>query len=238
MAFLFLFIIFLRAFARLIHRLKETLAFQKNLKSTAVARSRWGVEFFVFPFNFPLALTTDWMKPKIFLSTSLVESLTQEELKTVLFHEAFHQKRRDPLRNLFISFLVDLLVFIPFTKKMFQILGTTTELQADFYSLAKGQEITSLITSLQKIHNYKISPELNLSHYSATRSNDLDRLRYFGQGKLKLEITKARLFISAAVVILLFFLAFLGSGPGREKVILEHQSSCAIHSIVNEEFKR
>ncbi len=235
--FLFLAFIFLRALLRLTRRLKETTAFQKRLESSASSGSQWGVNYFVFPFAFPLALTAGWFKPRIFLSTSLLETLSQEELKTVLFHEAFHQKRRDPLRSLLFSFLFDLVFFLPFTKKMSRLLGVTNELRADFFSLEKGQKITSLLTSLHKMYNFRLLPELNLSHYSAVSLKDLDRLHYFSQGKLKPEISKLRLAISAMIIVILSFLAFARFGLSGERLIHEHHLSCTVHPIINEELK-
>ncbi len=236
--FLFLAFIFWRALLRLVRRLKETTAFQKRLESSASSRSQGGLHYFVFPLPFPLALTVGWLKPRIFLSTSLLETLSPEELKTVLFHEAFHQKRRDPLKNLLLSFLFDLVFFLPFSKKMSQLLGVTNELQADFFSLKKGQDITSLLTSLDKMYNFRLLPELNLSRYSADDLRDLERLRYFSQGKLKPEISKWRLAISATILVLLSFLAFTRAGLTGERLIHEHHLTCTVHPIINEELKR
>ncbi len=203
----------------------------------ASPRRSWGIDYFVFPFVLPLALTAGWVKPKIFLSSSLLETLTQEELKTVLLHEAFHQKRRDPLKNLVVSFLADLVFFLPVTNRLKKAFGLARELGADFHSLDNGQDLSSLAASLNKIHNFRVSPEVGFSLYSPAEFNDLERLRYLSEGKLKLAVSWRQVVISALAVVLGCFVIFSPSLKNGKNVVLEHKSACSYHFLKQEEPK-
>ncbi|MGQ9673172.1 MAG: M56 family metallopeptidase [Candidatus Aminicenantales bacterium] len=232
--FAFLFLVLLRALLRVGRRLKETSTFNERLMMIASPRRSWGIDYFIFPFLLPLALTAGLIKPKIFLSSTLLKVLTQEELKTVLLHEAFHQKKRHPLKNLIVSFLADLGFFLPATKRLREAFGLAGELRADFHGLDKGQDLSSLLSSLRKIHNYRVGPELGLSLYSPVQFNDLERLRYLSEGGLKFSWSWPQLVISFLVVVLAFFLTLAPFGEGGKKLILEHKSTCAFHTLIKE----
>lgn len=233
----FLFLVLLRALWKMLGRLKETSTFSERLIATASPRRSWGIDYFVFPFILPLAWTAGWVKPKIFVSSSLLETLTQEELRTVLLHEAFHQKTRDPLRNLLLSFLADLVFFLPLTNRLRKAFGLARELRADFHSLDKGQDLSSLVASLRKIHSYRVSPELGLSLYSPAEFNDLERLRYLRDGRLKLAVSWRQVVSSAVAVILGCFLISSPASKIGKNAVLEHKSACSSHFLTQEESK-
>lgn len=232
--FTFLFLVLLRALLRVRRRLKETSAFNERLMMIASPRRSWGIDYFIFPFLLPLALTAGLVKPKIFLSSALLKVLTQEELKTVLLHEAFHQKSRHPLKNLILSFLADLVFFLPVTNRLRKAFGLAGELRADFHGLDNGQDLSSLLSSLRKIHNFRVGPELGLSLYSPVQFNDLERLRYLSEGGLKFSWSWLRLVISFLIVLLAFFLTLAPFGESGKKLIFEHKSTCSFHTLIKE----
>lgn len=227
------FFLFIRALFLSVRRIKETKKFKENLESIALPQETFEVKYFLFPFAYPLALTIGWFKPKIFLSTSLVNSLRPEELKIIIFHEAFHQKKRDPLKNLLLSFLADLLFFFPMTKKMKELFGLSQELRADFQATNDGKDLSSLLISLNKI--YKPSSFLsNLSYFSAPPSNDHARWQYLKTGHLKFNLSWRQAVISFLILVFFFFVSFSPFWPGARKTILEHKSTCFSHSIIEE----
>ncbi len=53
----------------------------------------------------PFAITAGLVRPKVWLSTSLVAALTEEQLAVVEAHERAHSRRRDPLSRLLAGWL-------------------------------------------------------------------------------------------------------------------------------------
>lgn len=229
--------LFLRALFLLVKRIKKTKEFKENLESIASSHKCGEIDYFIFPFAYPLALTIGWFKPRIFLSASLVNSLRLEELKTVLLHEAFHQKKRHPLKNLLLSFLADLLFFFPMTKKMKELFSLTQELRADFHAVDKGNNLASLFVCLNKIYRPPVSP-FNLTYFSATFSSDHARWQYLKNGRLKLNLSWRQGIISFVSLIFFTLLTFSPLWQEARKTILDHKSTCFSHSIIKEEQAR
>jgi Zn-dependent protease with chaperone function len=61
----------------------------------------------------PVAFTLGLLKPKIYLSSGMMEVLSTDEIVAVLCHEWAHILRRDNLWNWTIRLLRDLLFFLP-----------------------------------------------------------------------------------------------------------------------------
>jgi hypothetical protein len=68
----------------------------------------------------PFAFCAGYLRPRVYLSTGLIERLSEEELHAVVAHERHHLRRRDPLRRLIARALADGLFFVP-------ILGRSSE---------------------------------------------------------------------------------------------------------------
>lgn len=232
LASLFLFL-FIRALFLFIKRIKETKKFKEVLESIASSQKTFEIKYFIFPFVYPLALIIGWFKPKIFLSTSLINSLQPEELKIVLLHELFHQKKRHPLKNLFLSFLADLLFFFPLTKKMKELLSLAQELRADFQAVDKEKNLAFLFACLNKIYKPLFFP-FNLTYFSAGPVNNYARWQYLKEDRLKLSLSWRRGIISILIFGFFFFLTFSPLWQKAWKTILEHKPTCFSHSIIKE----
>ncbi len=79
----------------------------------------------------PLAFCTGLLRPRIYISTSLADALTNAELKAVLFHENHHRRRFDPLRGLLADVLAAVLFFLPIADDLRDLMLTSSELEAD-----------------------------------------------------------------------------------------------------------
>ncbi len=79
----------------------------------------------------PLAFCTGLLRPRIYISTSLADALTNTELKAVLVHENHHRRRFDPLRGLLADVFAQVLFFLPIAGELRDLILTTSELEAD-----------------------------------------------------------------------------------------------------------
>lgn len=80
-------------------------------------------ELAVFCFGF-------W-RPKICLSSGLIDKLNQEELTAVLLHERHHLLTREPVKTLLMKAAAGVLFFVPVFEVFFKKYVTYTELAAD-----------------------------------------------------------------------------------------------------------
>ena len=71
------------------------------------------------------------LRPRIVVSTGLVELLDQAELDAVFAHEASHQRRRDPLRLMVANVAIRGLFFVPVLPDLARAARLTTEVEAD-----------------------------------------------------------------------------------------------------------
>lgn len=77
------------------------------------------------------AFTFGGVRPKVCISRALEASLSDEELRCVLAHEACHVRRRDPLRLSVLRFLGLTLFWIPALRRMAADVAIEAELEAD-----------------------------------------------------------------------------------------------------------
>ena len=75
------------------------------------------------------AFCAGYLRPSVYLSRGLLESLDEDELGAVVAHERHHLSRRDPLRQLVARALAEGLFFLP-------ILGRTSKRYVDLGELA------------------------------------------------------------------------------------------------------
>lgn len=83
----------------------------------------------------PLAFCAGLVTPHIYLSTGLIEILSDKELRAVLLHEAFHCARYDPLRTLLAESIATALFFLPIVAEWRDLFVTSLELAADRHAM-------------------------------------------------------------------------------------------------------
>ncbi|MGH2945807.1 MAG: M56 family metallopeptidase [Solirubrobacteraceae bacterium] len=79
----------------------------------------------------PQAFCAGFLRPRVYLSTGVLEQLDEGELRAVVAHERHHQARRDPLRILAAEVLADALFFAPMLRRLRERYGALAELAAD-----------------------------------------------------------------------------------------------------------
>lgn len=106
------------------------------------------VVFFSGPLSF--ACTAGLLYPKVYVSTGLVDSLNDEEVKAVLRHEQSHLKRRDPLLSLIVFFIARFFLFLPWARKLLRTSRKESELIADGHALSFTRDPSDLASALIK----------------------------------------------------------------------------------------
>lgn len=79
----------------------------------------------------PFALTHGLRRPRILISTGLIETLTGAELAAVLAHERSHLSSRDPLRMLAVRLLAGYAILLPIAPRLADRVALGRELAAD-----------------------------------------------------------------------------------------------------------
>lgn len=97
-----------------------------------------------------IALTSGFFRPKIVVSSKLIERLTDQELTAVLWHEWSHCTQFDPLRLLLAKTMKISLPYFPVFKYMEHYIQVWVELQADRHSVTRMKSPMHLANVLVK----------------------------------------------------------------------------------------
>jgi hypothetical protein len=98
-----------------------------------------------------LAFTGGLLRPRIFLSTKLLETLDEEELRVVVLHESHHQRSKDSLKSLAVSFVSDFLFFLPVSKFLKKAYLLESETTADARSVELRGDLLAIVGLLLKV---------------------------------------------------------------------------------------
>jgi hypothetical protein len=83
----------------------------------------------------PLAFCAGWLRPRVYVSTGVLEQLSDRELRAVLAHEQHHGALRDPLRLAVSRVLCQALFFLPVLRSLHDRYADVAELRADAAAL-------------------------------------------------------------------------------------------------------
>lgn len=92
-----------------------------------------------------------YVRPRICVSTGLVDLVTALELKAVLLHEDHHRRRRDPLFVLITHALSHALFFIPILRDLQARYDTRKELAADAAAVRQLGSVGPMAGALYKV---------------------------------------------------------------------------------------
>ena len=91
------------------------------------------------------------VRPRVCVTTGLVDTLDAVELEAVLRHEAFHVRNRDPLRLLLGKALTSTFFFVPTLRDLFAHYRLHIEVAADRRAVREMGEPRSLAAALDKL---------------------------------------------------------------------------------------
>lgn len=114
----------------------------------------------------PFALCYGWLRPRVLLTTGLIETLDEQELDSVLAHERYHLLQRDPLKILVARALSDAVFFFPLLRDLVDNYLLLQEIAADQHALAQGATRATLASALVKVVQTPTWDVLALGAYS------------------------------------------------------------------------
>lgn len=103
----------------------------------------------------PLAFCFGVLKPKIYISTGLVEMMNSEELVVILRHEKYHLDNRDSFVFLIATIIESLFPFFPIISDFIRVYRTDREIQADAMAIRNSDDKHSLTEVLKKLLRYE-----------------------------------------------------------------------------------
>lgn len=91
----------------------------------------WNTDIIVVRDDAFVGLTIGLRRPRIVLSTGVLERFTEEEVKAILLHERHHCRNRDNLKLFLSTVLADAFCYLPIIKPVLAYTKTWQELFAD-----------------------------------------------------------------------------------------------------------
>jgi len=101
----------------------------------------------------PTAFCFGFLRPRICLSTGLIDLLSMPQLWAVLLHEDYHRRRFDPLRILLVEAIGTALFFLPVVQEWRTLYKIKLELSADRYAVEKAGK-AALAGALHRLVSY------------------------------------------------------------------------------------
>jgi len=99
----------------------------------------------------PFSFCYWFLRPRICLSTALVERLDHDELRAVLYHERYHLRQRDPLRQIVARYFAAGLYVVPVVDELLAFHTLQKEIEADQEAVRASGGVRSLASALYKL---------------------------------------------------------------------------------------
>ena len=183
------------------------------------------------------AFCLGFWRPRIWLTAGLVNLLTDEELATVLAHEAYHCRQRDPLRLLIGRTLKSAFFFLPLVGQLATAAELQQEVAADQAAITHLGNDLPLLCTIQKL--LKLGPGAKLpsavySPFNVTEAR-LRRLIYPPQPfSWRIYLTSG--LMNFGVLLILSSVVLLSVQPGLGQTshcTYEHVASLHSHSYLS-----
>ncbi|HCS49968.1 MAG TPA: hypothetical protein DIW61_17660 [Candidatus Aminicenantes bacterium] len=220
---------FLYALFRTVSRILRTAAFVDRAERNAVRirdipRFPFLDNVTVFEDRLPLAFTGGFLKPRVFLSTRLAEILDDKELRAVVLHESHHQRSKDPLKGLAVSFISDFLFFLPISSFLKRIFHLTSELTADAYSVSSQVDPMDLVSSLLKVQ--KLNGPAASWFFDPTR----ERANHLLGQPARISLPLKRSFLTLVLLAITALVALVPVKKSVSSLFIDHDKTCALRS--------
>ncbi|MFC7392240.1 M56 family metallopeptidase [Scopulibacillus cellulosilyticus] len=167
-------ILFLWRLTYMLYQTKKTVEQYQVLKvlnhfpMIAEFQKKAGIPVHVIKNEKLVAFAYGYFKPKILVSSALIEQMDSHELQAILEHECHHCLLKVPLKKLIFNSTVHALYFFPILKHFYQKYLANKEIEADQYAIERTDKKT-LATALYKMLRFK-------SHRSGAAVNMTDEI--------------------------------------------------------------
>ncbi len=172
-----------------------------------------------------LAFTAGFLRPKIYLSHSLLKNLDKSELRAVVLHESHHLRKRDPLKSLLTSFLADFLFFFPIVHFLKKSCVLTSEIKADSYCAARGAaplDIASALLKAQKVRSVNVAWFFDQNQ---------ERIKILLGRPFKIAPALSKIIFSSVLLVALTFVSLVPIKKGATAVVLNHENLCSVQRV-------
>jgi hypothetical protein len=115
-----------------------------------LAKAAAVTELYITPAQRPAAFCFGLLRPRIVLTSGLLERLSAEETEAVIWHEAMHARFREPLRCLLGRLVVSAFFWVPSLSDLYQRYLLAKELAADQAATARTSR-AALAGALQEV---------------------------------------------------------------------------------------
>lgn len=222
MSFAFLYVI-----SRTVVRILRTLAFVDRAERNAVpfrdvSRFPFLESVTVFKDRLPLAFTGGFLKPRVYLSTKLVDILDEKELRAVILHESHHQRSKDPLKGLVVSFISDFLFFLPISRFLKKTYHLTSEMTADAYSVSSQADPLDLVGSLLKVQ------KLNGPATSWFFDPTTERAKHLLGQPSRIPMPLKKTFLTIVLLAITTMIALIPVKKSVSSLFIKHDKTCVL----------
>lgn len=91
-----------------------------------------------------------WLRPRICISTALIQRLSQRELEAVFHHEQWHLRQHDPFRLFVLRIIASGFFFLPLMRRLVRDYVVAAEIAADRHAVVTMGERRWLAAALAK----------------------------------------------------------------------------------------
>ncbi|OXS54959.1 hypothetical protein B1A99_24575 [Cohnella sp. CIP 111063] len=109
-----------------------------------------GIKMTVIDHEGIIAVTYGFFRPRIVLSSKVIDYFSDREIAAIVWHENFHCRNFDPLRSYFLQIMKTSLPFLPILEKLSHYIQVWMELLADQYAIQKLNNAKDLACVLLK----------------------------------------------------------------------------------------
>ncbi|HZQ06835.1 MAG TPA: M56 family metallopeptidase [Anaerolineae bacterium] len=205
--------------------LAQSIPLSSDLTGLAAALGI-GARLDVVEFARPLSFCYGWRRPRILITSGLIELMTPDELAAVLAHEKYHLRNGDPLKILLLRALRDAVVFLPVLRDLTQNYFAAQEIAADEDVTQSPEARQSLARALYKMVRYAEDERLSVSAFTPLSA----RVQQLAnpQRPFMPQISWRRLLVSVVCAVALLIAVFHPTAP----MLLGHALSANCHSHV------
>jgi beta-lactamase regulating signal transducer with metallopeptidase domain len=132
----------------------------------------WNIPIIVVRDTSFMALATGWLKPKIMVSSAIMDMFNRREVESILLHEYCHCKKYDPLKAFIARLIVDSMGYIPLVKPIINYYKIWKEIIADrfvIHSMKSEYELSNVLLKLIHLQNRNL-PLIGV-HFAETAIN-------------------------------------------------------------------
>lgn len=118
----------------------------------------------------PLAFCLGFFKPKIYLSTELIQLMNRPELEAIILHEKYHLLKRDNISLVVITFVKHLFLPFPIFFDFLENMTRIREIKADHFGVNTMGKREPMTSAFKKLLNFD-NDSSYLLHYSSAFTN-------------------------------------------------------------------